>query len=228
MASEDGKSGKIINLTEFAWLNSKPVKITPDNYSNYSRLDIGWGLKNIDTGTTLFSSADNLKNALKNMVEEAYNGKEATKRLSEITKPDCSYNPGTRNYEGSCLSAPAQAAVQFYPDASVSSNADYGKGAWWLPAVGELSMIYGLDPTGVEYGHSTSGTNGETIKQVNYTLQQLYDKGIKAAPIEPSDYWSSTQYSLTSAYRVNMNDGKRSTSAKDNAWRVRFVTDFNF
>ena len=227
MASEDGKSGKIVNLTEFAWVNSKPVKISSGDDS-YSRYDIGWGLKNIDTGTTLFSSAENLKNALKNMDEAAYNGKEATKRLSEITKSDCSYNTGTRNYEGSCLSAPAQAAVEFYPDASVSSNADYGKGAWWLPAVGELAMIHGLDPAGVTSGHSSKGATGDTIELVNYTLQQLFDKGIKAAPIEPSPYWSSTQYSLSSAYMVSMYDGKRSTSAKDNAWRVRFITDFNF
>lgn len=225
-ASEDGKSGKIVNLTEFVWSDGKATMVNP-KVSSSGRSVIRWGLKGLDTQTTAYGVADDLKNALVNISPDVYNGQEATKKLALITVDNCEYNKGTVDWESYCLSAPAQAAVAFYPHASVKDNANYGAGQWWLPAIGELAMIYGLDPAGVTSANSTKGATGETIKLVNAALQTLLDKGVIATPLEEAEYWSSTQRNISSAYKVSMIDGKRNYYSKSEGIKVRFVTDFN-
>ncbi|MBE6450797.1 MAG: DUF1566 domain-containing protein [Alphaproteobacteria bacterium] len=225
-ASEDGRNGKIVNLKDITfYYNYKFLSDKPYDGGYYD--EIFWGLKDVSTGVHMYSTADELKAALVDTSSDVYNGKEATVTIASVKKSGCSLTSGEA-WATSCVSVPAQAAVAFYPHASIKDNANYGAGQWWLPAIGELAMIYGLDPAGVTSANSAKGATGETIKLVNATLQTLLDKGVVAAPLEEVEYWSSTQRSNTQAYKVNMYDGKRNYYAKSNKLKVRFITDFNF
>lgn len=58
-------------------------------------------------------------------------------------------------------------------------------GRWWLPSLGELMMIYA------------------NMRKINYALSLIEG----ATQLAETWYWSSTEYSATYAWRLNLNDG---------------------
>ena len=58
-------------------------------------------------------------------------------------------------------------------------------GRWWLPSLGELMMIYA------------------NMRKINYALSLING----ATQLEETAYWSSTEYSTTSAWYLNLNNG---------------------
>ena len=94
-----------------------------------------------------------------------------------------------------------------------------GAGKWYVPSLGELVMLYGVDEANVSDRACELGATGETIKKVNYTLEKLSSKqaswkmangfsGQVASKLNKY-YWSSTQYDADNQWTVSMEDGCR-------------------
>lgn len=78
-------------------------------------------------------------------------------------------------------------------------------GRWWLPSLGELMMIYA------------------NMRKINYALSLIEG----ATQLAETWYWSSTEYSATYAWPLNLNHGGAYTSTKATSQgRVRAVSAF--
>ena len=78
-------------------------------------------------------------------------------------------------------------------------------GKWWLPSLGELMMIYA------------------NMRKINYALSLING----ATQLAEAVYWSSTEYSATYAWCLNLNYGYAYFNAKAAAqYRVRPVSAF--
>lgn len=62
-------------------------------------------------------------------------------------------------------------------------------GEWWLPSLGELMMIYA------------------NMRKINYALSLING----ATQLAETWYWSSTEYSATNAWKLNLSDGTAGT-----------------
>ena len=78
-------------------------------------------------------------------------------------------------------------------------------GKWWLPSLGELMMIYA------------------NMRKINYALSLING----ATQLAETWYWSSTEYSATSAWHLYLSSGTASNYTKaTNQGRVRPVSAF--
>ena len=78
-------------------------------------------------------------------------------------------------------------------------------GRWWLPSLGELMMIYA------------------NMRKINYALSLING----ATQLAETAYWSSTEYSATTAWSLNLGDGGAGINTKaSNQYRVRPVSAF--
>ena len=78
-------------------------------------------------------------------------------------------------------------------------------GRWWLPSLGELMMIYA------------------NMRKINYALSLING----ATQLAETAYWSSTEYSTTHAWGLNLGDGNAPGGTKATGQlRVRPVSAF--
>ena len=78
-------------------------------------------------------------------------------------------------------------------------------GKWWLPSLGEMLMIYA------------------NMTKINYALSLISG----ASQLQEAAYWTSTEYSATTAWLLNLNYGNAYTSTKASTTiRVRPVSAF--
>ena len=109
----------------------------------------------------------------------------------------------------------AVAAKQYYVGSKFNT---FGQGEWYLPAIGELVDMYGVDPDQITYGSGKSGATGENMKRINDTLTALYDKGVDTDILSDS-YWSSSEHSADHAWTLTVSSangsGNRSYTLKD-------------
>ena len=78
-------------------------------------------------------------------------------------------------------------------------------GKWWLPSMGEMMMIYA------------------NMTKINYALSLING----ATKLAEDWYWTSTEYSATNAWLLNLNDGGMGNGTKaTNRNRVRPVSAF--
>ena len=76
---------------------------------------------------------------------------------------------------------------------------------WWLPSLGEMMMIYA------------------NMTKINYALSLISG----ATPLQETAYWTSTEFSATNAWYLNLSNGHASNSSKaSNTGRVRPVSAF--
>ena len=78
-------------------------------------------------------------------------------------------------------------------------------GKWWLPSLGELMMIYA------------------NMRKINYALSLING----ATQLVETTYWSSTEFSATTAWHLTLNNGTAGDTTKaTNQGRVRPVSAF--
>ena len=78
-------------------------------------------------------------------------------------------------------------------------------GRWWLPSLGELMMIYA------------------NMRKINYALSLING----ATQLAETAYWSSTEFSATNAWNLNLNNGNANNNPKaTRQYRVRPVSAF--
>lgn len=85
-----------------------------------------------------------------------------------------------------------------------------GKHHWWLPTMGDLSLIH------------------QHFETINLALQRIRDAGKQSVSLlQRAYYWSCVEYSGTNAWFLRFSTGNRSYYGKvDNPLRLRPVTAF--
>lgn len=241
-----GKHGKVVNLNDLS-VSTSCIFNASEPFSNYFNI-LPWGLFGTDiAGATNYPSASTLLSKFKANDSGLYNGKSNTQFIANATTAwnNCTNGnnkPGTTSYTKSCTPITAKAALAFYPLKVSSNNAKVGAGQWYIPAIGELAQLYGLDISAMKAGNGTSGATGETKVIVQKTLSALAQKGVNAdvfKTIKPSTtfidgvgwtsdgrYWSSTEAHDSAAWSLSMANGERDTSAKGIDNYIRLIHEY--
>ena len=119
----------------------------------------------------------------------------------------------------------ATAANQFYAPGVDKNDANFGQGNWYLPAIGELMEMYGIDAGGMEAGYGVSGVDGKNITLINEAFSTLAGKGAGAAKLSQSYYWSSTECTSGLSGTFGIANGDRSNDSK---WRPHYIRSFSY
>ncbi len=120
--------------------------------------------------------------------------------------------------------AAAWACKNYSPDASLTNDATFGAGQWYLPGLGELADLYGTDYEAINTpaaGHGTTGSKGDNKAKINAALSTLQAKGVDAKTLTNSWYWSSSELYEGNSWYVNINNGNRNGTIKDYSEYVR-------
>ena len=95
----------------------------------------------------------------------------------------------------------AKFCADYYPANMAEDNAFYGKGRWWLPAFGDLWIMY---------AH---------FNEINYALSL-----INGTLLVQDAHWSITELSAAAAWYLYFSDGLFRDGGKENTRRVRPVS----
>ena len=107
------------------------------------------------------------------------------------------------------LHPPGHFHLDFYPPEISKTHELAGAGNWYLPAYGELNLLYGIDIDSVTSGTASSGATGTTKAKVNATLNALFNKGIDAKALSGNYYWASNETNASYAWKLLMSNGVR-------------------
>ena len=123
--------------------------------------------------------------------QEDYNGKSNTSKIITTLGSDTGYAPG-----------------YCYGYSRVNANNQGLKaGAWWLPSLGELFLMWA------------------NFTKINYALSKISG----ATLLRKDWYWSSTEYSATHAWYLFFSNGHQGNNTKStNQNRVRAVSAFAY
>ena len=110
----------------------------------------------------------------------------------------------------------ATAANQYYVG---DKNGAFGQGQWYLPSIGELVDMYGVDSSKITYGSGTSGATGGYLKEINDLLTILHEEAGIDTDILSDSYWSSSEHSADHVWTLTVSSangsGNRSYALKD-------------
>ncbi len=116
----------------------------------------------------------------------------------------------------------ATAANQFYVGSK--TDAHFGQGKWYLPAIGEWAEAYGTDTSQITNYRGKSGANGDNKILINNTLSALRKKGVEAEELGRTGngyYWSSSEYNDNCSWIFRFSDGSRYNKVEDSNHSVR-------
>ncbi len=106
----------------------------------------------------------------------------------------------------------AYAANQFYVG---DKDGTFGQGNWYLPSIGELMTMYGIDTSQMTSGYGTSGVTGSGKTVINEALEILAAKGVDAAPLSNGYYWSSSEDTNRDSWILLVENGIRNRRNKE-------------
>ena len=111
----------------------------------------------------------------------------------------------------------ATAANQFYVG---DKNGDFGQGKWYLPSIGELVDMYGVDSSKITSGVGKTGALGGYQKRINTALETLQAKGAEVEAIKFAT-WSSSEGNLNGSWALGLSNGSRGIGSKVGTGYVR-------
>lgn len=118
----------------------------------------------------------------------------------------------------------ANAALLFIPDKSLKENTDFGQGTWYLPAIGELMEMYGINTNQMTPGYGSNGVIGDNKKTINDALSELEKHGI-ATQLSKGLHWSSSEYTRDGAWFLGMGSGGYNHTAKSSGNAIRVFNE---
>ena len=116
----------------------------------------------------------------------------------------------------------AYAATRFYAPGVDKTDATFGQGQWYVPALGELMEVYGTNYEAISTGDGATGATGANKTAINDALSELAGKDVDAAQLSEDHYWSSSELPNSHIWRVNIQTGGRGESKRDYAKYIRF------
>ncbi len=119
----------------------------------------------------------------------------------------------------------ATAATQYYADTLTQDDDKFGQNKWYLPSIGELVEMYGVNDSQVDWGYGNSGvTSGEDSnnKVIKDAMNYLATPDIGIADALPRGYlWSSSEAPSNNVWMLSTSNGTRSNLPKDHTQYVR-------
>ena len=117
----------------------------------------------------------------------------------------------------------AYACKNFAPTLSLLGDAEFGQGTWYLPSIGELCDTYGYNYEAIDMttGGGTTGAVGDNKTVINNALTTLSSKGVEAATLTNSWYWSSSESTSYNSWVLSMSNGNRTNFDKNPDCYVR-------
>ena len=220
--SQHGRVIALRNLTVDSYNAFDPTN--PYN-NNSAKMYFGLYATNV-SGVTNYDTAAKMLTAFKNNTAEIYSGKENTAKFAAATPKhtDCtsgSYTEGTANYNRYCAPTAVNATLAFYPPEVGKNHATAGAGNWYLPAYGELALLYGINVDSMTSGTNNSGAVNTTKLKVNATLKALANKGIDAKALTDDYYWASNETNVSYAWKLLMSNGVRTYEGRNTTNLVR-------
>ena len=106
----------------------------------------------------------------------------------------------------------ASACNQFYVGSS--SDANFGKGKWYLPSIGEWMDVYGYNVDEITDGIGKSGYNGNNLEAINTALDTLIGMGVEASVLRNECYLSSSEYDKHASWVINIGSGYRTFNSR--------------
>jgi hypothetical protein len=218
------KHGRVINLRDL-YADSNYLFNELEPYSGLFSITLAFGLPEITIPSLIkyssesVSTSGSLAYALKNNVLGIYDGKSNTKKIiAAVSSTSCSYSSGTYNYAKYCRAPAAEAANAFYPPNVSSGDSKVGAGKWYLPSIGELAYLHGIDTSSVTTALSDSGALGTTYTIVNNTLLVLKGRlgSSYAEMFTLGSYWSSSAEDDTLfSWILAIENGSRNPESRD-------------
>ena len=166
-----------------------------------------YGIKATESGTITIDSLDNV-NSYYYRNEELFNGKEYTQAIYDQLSD-----------AGSVSGTATEYAMNYKADGVADNDADFGKGQWYIGAIGEWTDLHGYDYANITSGISTSGakTTDRTLDKINATLGVIDG----ATTLSSGYYWSSSESYSYGSWYLNPNNGNRLSHQKDYDHYVR-------
>ncbi len=225
--TDNGRHGKVINLKDLGReANNKPFD--PANPYDTRHRYLYWGYYYKDLSTLKsYSATISTVNAFKAYDPDLYDGKGDTDKILAVQEPTCYYEQDTAEYYQICIPQAALAARDFYPPEVDKNDSKVGQGKWYLPALGELTELYGYDNANITKSVGTSGAEGNNKTLVNNTLGALKGKKVEAEKLTESSYWSSSRESQYNAWVLGMTKGYRESHHRNQPYTpVRVSLEF--
>ena len=192
--TDGGYHGKVVALSDL--YSDKNGNFDPQKPFNGSIQYFVYGLRNLDIKLNI---PDNITDeTLKDVHSAAFSGKELTQQIASLENTDETncvnkiYQPQTKEYNQYCQASAAKAALEFYPLNVDSDDPLVGQGKWYLPSVGELLLMIGVDLNKVKI-ETNNGFNWETLSILEKSLDTLKTKGVTTksfANYERFYHWS--------------------------------------
>lgn len=126
-----------------------------------------------------------------------------------------SYETSPRNFAGNCFPSAAYSCQNFYLPEYDPNDPFLGTGQWYLPAIGELLQMRGVNPKEMTSGGGFSGDHGTTWNKITTALNMLKKKGIPVSNTAQDFHWSSSEVHYAKAWAIRMSDGYRATPNKN-------------
>ncbi len=183
-----------------------PLMVKPNKWASYQNSgEIAEGVVVVEGGKILVVAPTEANNLYWSSAAVSGGGKTATDRLTALDDWSGKENADAQITHSECNTAsyaPGYCALY----SRVNAN---GKGLtagrWWLPSLGELMMIYA------------------NMRKINYALSLIEG----ATQLAEMWYWSSTEFSATDAWGLNLDNGDAGNATKTPYQdRVRAVSAF--
>lgn len=233
--------GRVINLKNLTVGSSvEPYFIAADPYAyTSSGHQIAWGLYGSSevgievAGLTLYGSSTNLVTAFKASISnegysQLYDGKGNTAKILATDLTECKAMVAESSWKTSCYPTAAMATWLFYPPNVSRLDSRVGQHRWYLPALGELAQLYGINVSKITADEGTTGATGSVVNVVNNTLTALASKSLESKALTNNPYKTSTAFDVQNhkAYTVSMQNGQRARSKRNAQQYVRASLEF--
>ena len=182
-----------------------PLMVKPDKWPSYqSSGEIAEGVVVVEGGKILVV-APTETSLYWSSAAVSGGGKTTSDRLTALDDWTGKANTAAQITHAECSSASYAPGYCAQYSRTNANGKGLTAGRWWLPSLGELMMIYA------------------NMRKINYALSLIEG----ATQLAETWYWSSTEYSATFAWYLNLYDGYAYVSTKaTHQDRVRAVSAF--
>ncbi|WP_294613950.1 DUF1566 domain-containing protein [uncultured Bacteroides sp.] len=182
-----------------------PLMVKPDKWPGYQNSgEIAEGVVVVEGGKILVVAPTEITLYWSSAAVSA-GGKTTTDRLTALDDWTGKTSTAAQITHAECNTASYAPGFCTTYSRTNANNKGLTAGRWWLPSLGELMMIYA------------------NMRKINYALSLIEG----ATQLAETWYWSSTEYSATSAWYLYLNNGNAGYYTKATAqYRVRAVSAF--
>ena len=185
--------------------NNFPFMVKPDKWTGYQNSDeIAEGVVVVEGGKILVVSPTETTLTWSSVAISG-GGVTTSDRITAMNDWAGKANTASQITHSECSGASyAPGFCAAYSRVNIQ-NKGLTAGKWWLPSLGELFCIYA------------------NMRKINYALSLIEG----ATQLTETRYWASTEYSVTLAWSLNLNEGLANYYSKEtNIYRVRPVSTF--